>query len=289
MNKFRIIARSDLNTDRWNDLCLKGSGSNLYAQLWFLDAMTQESWAAVVMGDYDAVLPFYRKKKWGIPYVLPPLLCQRLNITGISDASEKRLLYELLLKQGCKVTLCTDDDINSDMVKKVRNNHILFLDSSYADLRKKYNRNSSRNLNDFIQSGQQLASDCSVSECCRFLSKHDPTGLVASHHGNIQTLITYALENGIGHILTATNHGALTSVAFYIVWQGRIYFLLCGSDALGKQVSATYAIIDAILQKYAGSGLIFDFTGSGLPGVARRNEGFGAYKETFRQYQKNWF
>jgi hypothetical protein len=287
MKKFRIIARSDLDADRWNVLCSNGAGSNLYAQRWYLDAMTQKSWSAVVMGDYDAVLPFYRKKKWLIPYVLPPLLCQRLGILGTADVTQRKLLYEYLLKQGCKVTLCTDDDIDSGMVKKVRNNHILHLNDSYVDLRKKYNRNTSRNLNDFIQSGQYLASDCSVSDCCRFLAKYDPTGLVVSHHENIETLITHALNNGIGHILTATNHGVLTSVAFYIVWHGRIYFLLCGSDASGKQVSATYAIIDAILQKFAGSGLLFDFTGSGIPGVARRNEGFGAITETYWQYHKN--
>lgn len=287
MPDFRIVSRADLDLRRWNDMCLKEEGDSLYNQAWFLDAMTQKSWSAIVMDDYVAALPFYRKKKWFISYVVPPLLCQRMAIMGKADDTQRRLLYERLLQQGCKVVVSSDDQVPEGFTVGKKVNHIVSLSGSYDEISQKFNRNTRRNLNDFMQSGLTLEAYDDVKLVCQFLAKHDQTGLIARYIKNFEDLMVTSMQQGCGHILVSLFEEALVSVGFYIEWQSRIYFLLCASDATGKKYSATYAIIDAILQKYAGAGLIFDFTGSGIPGVARRNEGFGAITETYWQYHKN--
>jgi hypothetical protein len=237
------------------------------------------------MDDYVAVLPFYKKRKWLIPYIVPPLLCQRLKVLGVVTDAERNLLYERLLKQGIQVTVSSDDPVPQGCTFHNRVNHVLTLTDSYYEISKIYNRNTRRNLEEFLKSGQTLEQSYVVADCCRFLAKHDKTGLILRYRHNFETLIKTSLQLGCGHILVSRSEGEVVSVAFYIEWQGRIYFLLCASDSSGKNAQATYAIIDAIIQKYAGSGFIFDFTGSGIPGVARRNEGFGAETESYWQMQ----
>ena len=42
-----------------------------------------------------------------------------------------------------------------------------------------------------------------------------------------------------------------------------------------------YLLVDHLIRNYAGTGLIFDFAGSDMPGVAYFNQGFGS---ELRQY-----
>jgi hypothetical protein len=281
MGDIRIVSREDIDLQRWDALCLKKSGVSLYQQSWFLDAMTEKSWSALVMDDYVAVLPFYKKRKWLIPYILPPLLCQRLGVVGSANDKERRLLYEWLSKQAIKVMISSDDPVPEGFTVTKRINHILPLKDAYVTVRQRYNRNTRRNLEDFTRSGQKIETSVDIIQICQFIAVHDPTGLIARYRGSFEKLMREATDKGCGFVLTAKWEHTMVSAAFYIVWNQRIYFLLCGSDTVGKESQATYAIIDAIIKKYAGTGFVFDFTGSGIPGVARRNEGFGAQTEEY--------
>ena len=59
------------------------------------------------------------------------------------------------------------------------------------------------------------------------------------------------------------------------------------SNEKGKELRGMYFLIDTFLQKNAGKGILLDFEGSMLEGVARFYEGFGASQETYYQLKFN--
>lgn len=59
-----------------------------YARFEYLEAISEGSWGAIIEGNYQAVLPFAFRKKWGIvPYIYQPYFCQQLGVFGVSNAN----------------------------------------------------------------------------------------------------------------------------------------------------------------------------------------------------------
>ena len=69
--------------------------------------------------------------------------------------------------------------------------------------------------------------------------------------------------------------------------EGRIYYLTPVSNKEGKEKRAMFAILDYVIGKYADTGLILDFEGSQIPGVARFFAGFGAKPITYFHLKEN--
>ncbi|MFN7421877.1 MAG: hypothetical protein ACK5QP_00650, partial [Chitinophagales bacterium] len=66
---FKVIHSSKLDAEKWN-LCVEKYQMDIYNEYHFLNAVCLDNWYGFVWGDYEKILPFYQKKKWGIiPYV----------------------------------------------------------------------------------------------------------------------------------------------------------------------------------------------------------------------------
>src|SRR6185503_7273652 len=62
--------------------------------------------------------------------------------------------------------------------------------------------------------------------------------------------------------------GTIISSDIHIVHNKRIYSLLAGNLPQSNECGAFYFVLDSLIKKYAGSGYLFDFEGSDLPGIA---------------------
>src|SRR5690606_31954046 len=64
------------------DRCIKNAPNQLiYAWSFYLDIISP-GWDALVMGDYEMVMPLTGKKKWGISYLYQPAFTQQSGIFG---------------------------------------------------------------------------------------------------------------------------------------------------------------------------------------------------------------
>src|SRR5579864_8810325 len=76
----RYLKRPDIDTGRW-DGCIHQAGNSLiYGYHYYLDHMAAGQWDALVLDDYEAVMPLPWRRKFGIRYLYQPAFTQQLGI-----------------------------------------------------------------------------------------------------------------------------------------------------------------------------------------------------------------
>jgi len=283
--ELKLFQRWEIDDDKWNNHIASSPQGNVYGLTWYLDAMTDGHWQALVSKNYLTLMPFYKKSKYLIPYITQPFLCQRLGIFNAENnlsTLEIDIFYRKLANSVLKYDILTAHNIPSKSNHKTRENHILNLEFSYDGLSKNYNRNTKRNLTAAANIENHIITDeVEVTDLIDFFRKNDPTLLLDKHYKKVMQLIKSALVQNNGFLLVAKENNELRAAAFYIEFGSRIYFLICASDVRGKETKSMYYLIDDIIRKYSGQSKIFDFTGSNIKSIAQRNLGFGAEVETY--------
>src|SRR6187549_1734990 len=79
--QIRYIKREDIDVSSWNNCINKASNGLIYAQSSFLDAMCTH-WDALVLNDYENVMPLSWRKKRGFYYIYPPYFIPSLGVFG---------------------------------------------------------------------------------------------------------------------------------------------------------------------------------------------------------------
>jgi len=290
-SKLKYLEREEIDIDKWDDVIKKSLQSRIYAYSWYLDAMTDYKWSALIIDDYVSVFPILVKKILFIPYVTHPYLCQQLGLFT-TDPGYIDQHSNIIIKYLKSNFLKTETTINNHFAVgkniKVRSNHVLGLDLKYTDIYKNYNRNTRRNINKASEGELILRNSKDVPSFIEFMKIHDETDVVRRIEKNILALIKTTFDKGNGTLIIAEDELGIHSTAFYIKDEQRIYFLLCASDTLGKERKDMFFIIDEIIRRYAGQKFIFDFTGSNMENIARRNVGFGAETEIYYHLNLPW-
>jgi hypothetical protein len=281
--KIQYLSREDINENAWNHVVRHSPFNRIYAYTWFLDAMSNWAWTGIVIGDYEAVFPVLIKKKLLLPYITTPPLCQQLGLFMMDQQNTALYLdaIQKTLKSYLKteITLHTGSSFTNHCT--IRTNHVLPLDAPYEILQKGYNRNTIRNLNTAKKVDTKTIKFHEVKTFLDFAQDHEPSGSIKHIYTQLHHLISNTLLHENGHILAVYHAGQPVAMAYYIEDQERIYFLVCASTEKGKELKTMYLLIDHLIKTYANTSKIFDFTGSNMPSIARRNLGFGATSETY--------
>ena len=95
----QYLQRHQVDTTKW-DHCMDNSSNGLiYGYSFYLDHMSK-NWDALVMGDYEAVMPLTWNKKYGIHYLYQPFFAAQLGIfgTGLSPITIRSFLAAIPAK-----------------------------------------------------------------------------------------------------------------------------------------------------------------------------------------------
>lgn len=281
--KIQYLRREDINENAWNHVVRHSPFNRVYAYSWFLDAMSDCAWTGIVIGDYEAVFPVLIKKKLFIPYVTTPPLCQQLGIYMMDQHNTALYLGDILksLKSYLKTEVTVHTGSGFPNHCTIRTNHILSLNAPYEILQKGYNRNTIRNLHTAKKADTTIMQLFEVKSFLDFTQEHEPSGSIKHIYTQLHQLISHTLLHRNGHIVAVYHEGRPEAMAYYIEDQERIYFLVCASTEKGKTLKMMYLLIDHLIKTYADTSKIFDFTGSNMPSIARRNLGFGATVEAY--------
>lgn len=275
----------DIDKEKWDDCIAQSVNELIYAYSWYLDVVVP-GWDALILDDYQAVMPITWRQKAGIRYLFPPLYTKQLGIFSKSVLSKEITLRFLDAVPGrfkfIQVHLNGHNqvDVNSGFNIRQNNNFELDLTPSYEILYERYNRNCRRNIAKAQKCDLTIRQDITANSFTNFiksnledrlkkLGKKDYRMLI----NLIEKLITKHVAELYGSYLP---DGRLCGVALFLITSHRCIFLVCASSEPGKQCQTMYLLVDHQIKKYAGSGKIFDFSGSNIPGIAYFNSTFGA-------------
>nr|MBA4167834.1 hypothetical protein [Chitinophagaceae bacterium] len=283
----RYLLRKDIENHKWNR-CIQNAANGLcYSDSDFLDTMATE-WSALVLNDYEAVMPLTQRRKFGINYLYQPAFCQQTGITMLEPEANLTDCFLDAIPDKFKYWDIQLNALNSTVhyPHVQRKNYLLPLFSEQFELTNKYHRNAIRNIRKAQDENIIVKEDIPASvlmklHTTRFANRNRIT---VREYTSCEKLLDQWSRSLKAKIIGAQDaNGDIIASSGYLIYKNRITFIINGNNRQSLTNGASFLLKDYIIRKYSGSDYILDFEGSDNQDFARFYQQFGA--ETCEYYQ----
>lgn len=291
-NTIQYLSYQSIDKKKW-DACIDRADNGLiYAYSFYLDKMAKK-WEALVLNDYEAVMPLTWNKKYGIHYLHQPFLSAQLGVFGNIDAE---ILFSFLKAVPSKFQYW-DISLNHKNVFILkefdlyqRSNYFLDLNKTYNELANNYRQNIKRNVQKANKSGCSVQTGIEaekVIELAKWQMKsfYNPDDNELNSFKELFQLL-HSRGQAVSYAVFSAKNELLASAIFFFSHQ-RAYYILVGNHPYGKTVGASHALIDAFIKDHAGKKLLLDFEGSDIRNLAFFYSSFGAAEEKYAAIKLN--
>lgn len=276
-----------IDKKKWDDCIDKAPNGLIYAYSFYLDALAKH-WDALVLNNYEAVMPLTWNRKYGFYYLYHPAFAASLGVFGknltekivqdfIKAIPQKFKLIEISLNSGNIFSTPSGFSLH-------RSNYVLNLNKSYDELYKAYRENHKRNISKAAHAGCAVSKNISVEDIIRLNKEQlkNISGTKPEDYTNFKKLyvLLKSRKQAEAYAVVDTRNNILASCIFFFS-HNRGYYILVGNQSGGKTFGASHALIDAFIKDHAGENLILDFEGSDIPNLALFYSGFGASEEVY--------
>lgn len=272
MSGIQYLHNHELNADKW-DACIRDAEPGLlYAYSWYLDIVCDE-WDALVLNDYEAVMPLPFTKKFGFHLAIQPPFAQQLGIFSTATMNPEliRSFINAIPKKFKWVKYQLNYRNHSD-VQSTRTNFVLDLIQPYEQLRAAYDKSLIRHLKKSEKSSCSLIEGVdfpSLMELVDYQNKAKNMGISLKSREKLKQILNSATAKGAVFVVgfySPMNH--LCSAGIFLKDRDRIYYLQGASDDVGREHYGMGRILDYVIHKYSGQAYTLDFEGSEIPGIA---------------------
>jgi hypothetical protein len=289
----QYLTYHQINKQKWDECIGTADNGLIYACSYYLDAMS-ENWDAIVLNDYEAVMPLTWKRKYGIYYLYQPFFAASLGVFGKNiDA----FAVEHFLKAIPSKFKYWDIYLNAGNFFEIqffplyqRMNYVLPLLESYEVLYKNFRDNIKRNVKKAIQLNCFVQKDFPVDEVIALAMEQSNqfSPITQNDYARFKKLYNLLHENkqAITYGIYSSKKQLLASCVFFF-FQKRAYYILVGNHPDGKTIGASHALINAFIQDYAGRDLLLDFEGSDKQSLALFYSSFGSQEENYSGLRLN--
>jgi len=273
------LQHKEIEYARWDKYILESKNQLTYAFTWYLDIVSP-NWEALVTEDYEYIMPLPVKHRYGLPYLVQPILTQQLGIFS------KQLIDENVVQHFIKELPSFSYELNLNEQNFHSNavafpNYILNLNQPYEKIASYYSKNTQRNIDKSTKLKLNVKIGIQQDVFLSFYYSVNKNFISAQ-----QSVVKELIEKGIAEN-AMTLYGVYSSennliAALCIMYSThRITYLLPISNSEGKATSAMFLLIDKLIHEKAGCNCILDFEGSSIEGIARFYKGFGAKNQPY--------
>ena len=291
MDDIRYIKRQDLDVLKW-DACIDNATNGLiYAYSFYLDAMC-DNWDALVMGDYEAVMPLPWRKKWGIKYVYQPFLVAQLGLFGTTLTKEKldAFIHAVPMKFRYIDYMLNHKNVFMKNMPDIytRKNFVIDLDKTYDNLYKNFRQNIKRNIKKSVLNDCQIIKDFNIEPTIKLVKQQGVIKATEKDFNRFGNLFKYleSSKKAINYTVITASGEVLSSAAF-LFSHDRAYYILAGNHPNSKTVGASHALINAFIKDHSDQKLKLDFEGSSISSLAFYYNSFGATEEDYAALKIN--
>lgn len=293
--EIKFVINKDIDRVKW-DRCIAESPFGIaYAYSWYLDRICGK-WDALILNDYQFVMPLVNNTKYGIGYIYQPFFTQQLGVFS-SLPFESEIVNQFLSATPKQFRLT---DMNLNLGNTLKTEHYsakhnttyhLNLNPDISEIRAAYNSNTRRNIQKAIQNKVSISQISDISLFVKFTAKNlkeKSPEIKSRHYLALQNVINYTLKNELGEIYVARNaENTLLASVFFVQTNQTSIYLAASSNQEGIEKSAMFLLIDTFIQNHAKNNLILDFEGSNISGIARFYSGFGGVPKTYISIHQN--
>jgi len=277
--KIKHLKNHEIDFQKWDKTILNACNSLVYAESWYLDIVSPK-WEALVLGDYEYVMPLPVKRKLGISFLVQPPLTQQLGIFSAHKIDEN--IVELFIKNIPYRSYHLNLNEQNPYSKGIQQpNLLLHLNKDYQTLFAAYSTNTKRNVKKSHNQDVTLKANLSANDFLNFYYSIEKN-YAEMPEGIINLLIEKSFEKEKITLFGAYNeNNELVSALCLLHSQKRLIYLLPVSNKEGKESLAMFKIVDEVIKNYATRYFLLDFAGSSVNNISRFYQGFGAEMQTF--------
>ena len=274
----------EIDRSRWDECISKAPNGLIYAYSIYLDHMAGQ-WDALVLGDYEAVMPLPWRKKLGIYYIYQPFLTAQLGLFGnsvdhsllnefLTAIPKKFRLWEFSLNHGNQFDIA-GYDIHQ------RKNYVLDLSFDYGHLYEQYRENIQRNIKKSLNYGCYAKNNIDIKNIIE-LARERNSKISDHDYSNFERLYKALEKIGSAKCYGVfSKQSELIASAAFLFSHGRAYYILVGNHPNGRTLGASHALVDEFIREHCGQELRLDFEGSDIRNLAFFYSSFGAKEENY--------
>jgi hypothetical protein len=285
----QYIQNQEIDYVKWDNCIAHAYNGNLYAWSWYLDIVC-EGWDALVLGDYEHVMPLTYGRKYGIGYLYQPPFTQQLGVFS-KVPGDSLPVNDFLQSLGNHYRFA---EINMNRYNKIshpgfkvsmRRNYELDLIKNYDELRKSYASNTSRNIKKAEKEGIDVVTNADPGDIIGIFKNEKGKELKKLGDRQYQMLEKLMYRGTYKKMAMITGaydkNNQLCAGAFLIESHQRLVFLFSANNAAARQTGAMHLLVDWVIRKFSGKPITLDFEGSEIPGLARFYAGFGSQETLY--------
>lgn len=281
----RFLKREELNAVQWDTFIRGSSQYRLYARSIWLDAFSP-GWAALIDSDYSVVMPLTLQKKYGIVYLAQPRFTQQLGFySSVPVTAAVKHTYIEKAKELFPFAEINLNDTVPGLPSIPKTNYILPLNQDYPSIKASYSRNL---INNSLKPAlKQQFTYCKKSEIRKAITAYrqlyqQKMKLHRNHYLQLLHVAETLADTGDSFTRQVKNAGGdLLAISLFFQDEKRIYNICSATTAAGRRTNANHFLYDQLIQEFAASGLILDFEGSSIAGIAAFYRKFGAVPENY--------
>ncbi|KIA83506.1 hypothetical protein OA84_08325 [Kaistella solincola] len=265
------IQHSEIDFEKYQNTLQNSVQQNFYAESSVLNQLC-ESWDLLVFRDYEFVMPVPVKKKYSFKFVIIPLFCQQLGISGPRFDADIEEKFRLYLTKNYKIIYYAfhhSNEFNSDLAKK---KNYFIPKSDYQKLRKKY----FKGRKSAVKMAKNLVlKEISFEENLPFI-QHNFKGLPKKR--DLRKFINYLKfleKSNLLKIVGAFKENQIISLAILISTNEKLSLLGLVNDENFKAENGASFLVDSLLQENIAE-KSFDFMGGNIRGLEVFFKSFGA-------------
>ncbi len=294
-NDIRYIPGDLIDEQKW-DACIQQSPIPLWYGLSRSWKYLSRFWFGLVWGDYEAVMPFAYRKKWGvIPYIYQPPFIQQAGLYTRQNRPSPSIdvflnaLPHRFVRQHFHLNYHNSPPqyLNGQCSKRV--SYVLDLNRSYAEIRQGFSKDAEKNLRKLDRlSGLRYDVNLPFTRVQEVyhaaygsLNPH-----VIAHDYRQLSLLTQGQTAIVMKNIGVYDGEVLLSAGCFMEYMGRLYYTLGGPTPAGKAYGATHALLNYMIEQHAGLPITFDFEGSMIPNVAQFYRKFGPQERHYWAIKK---
>ncbi|MCC6761321.1 MAG: hypothetical protein IT252_08895 [Chitinophagaceae bacterium] len=291
VHHIQFLKHADIDFAKW-DYCIHSASNGLvYALSGYLHCICPQ-WDALVMGDYEAVMPLPQKKKWGIAYLYQPWGLAQGGIFSrhLLTAEIEAAFYNAAtqhFKYGTFDGNETHGLRNTPKTKITwRNNFVLPLSRPYETLYNQYDKDAQKNIRRANRYQQFVCNSVTVEEVAALYTAQYGQLNPLAHTAQMQRMIAagnWLLAQGFGFVQAVrdANTNSLLCAGLFGFYRSRIYYILGAPTTDGRNQQSVYLMLDSVIAAYATKASLFDFEGSDIPNVASFYSKFGSINKPY--------
>jgi hypothetical protein len=293
MAKITLLKREQINLNAWDDCIHNAPKPLVYANSWYLDAICDNQWSALVYGNYQAVMPLPTKTRWAIPMVYQPFFCQQL---GVFSQTPNPPDYSAFLQKipftFLKVGLHMNNSQAFPPGIKTKTNFLLNLHDDYDVLFSRFTSDARKNIRQATNAGVIVSESEDFGSAIELYKNiWGPANplILDTHYKRFEKACSTAFEQQNIFCVEARLNENLLGKAIFLKNHRYLHYVCAAPTPEGKKWGIMHSIINFAIQQHADSPMILDFEGSEIPGVADFYKKFNPVEERYAVYSRMLF